>query len=139
MDIVLQHQMGQLLIVQLLKLHKYHWFRDSSFLSMYYGITGCGVFMAGIQNEKGFWRRKLTLKVKLRYFLTPPHYTNSQNSIISFDYSWFLTQKLSIFVFLPLENSTSGITIIVSIVHEFIRTHAMTDFYLCKLQGMDSV
>ena len=28
-----------------------------------------------------FWRRKLTLKVKFWQFLTPPHYTNSQNSL----------------------------------------------------------
>ena len=33
-----------------------------------------------------FWHRKLTLKVKFWHLLTPPHYTNSQNSIISFEY-----------------------------------------------------
>ena len=33
-----------------------------------------------------FWHKKLTLKVKFWHFLTPPHYTNSQNSIISFGY-----------------------------------------------------
>ena len=33
-----------------------------------------------------FWRRKLALNVKLRHFSTTPHYTNSQNSIISFGY-----------------------------------------------------
>ena len=27
--------------------------------------------------------------------MTPPHYTNSQNSIISFDYNWFLGKNLS--------------------------------------------
>ena len=31
-----------------------------------------------------FWHRNLTLKVKFWTFLTPPHYTNSQKSIISF-------------------------------------------------------
>ena len=31
--------------------------------------------------------RKLTFKVKFWHFLSPPHYTNSQNSIISFDYT----------------------------------------------------
>ena len=31
-----------------------------------------------------FWRRKLTWKVKFWHFLTAPHYTSSQNSIISF-------------------------------------------------------
>ena len=30
--------------------------------------------------------------------LTPPHYTNLQNSMISFDYSWFLAKNLSNFV-----------------------------------------
>ena len=28
-----------------------------------------------------FWQRKLTLKVELRHFLTPPHYTDSPNLI----------------------------------------------------------
>jgi hypothetical protein len=48
-----------------------------------------------------FWRRKLTFKVKFRHFLTPPHYTNLQNSMISFDYSWFLAKNLSNFISLP--------------------------------------
>ena len=39
-------------------------------------------------------------KVRFRYFLTPPHYTNSQNSMISFDYCWFLAKNLSNFVYL---------------------------------------
>ena len=30
--------------------------------------------------------------------MTPPQYTNSQNSMISFDYSWFLAKNLSTFV-----------------------------------------
>ena len=41
------------------------------------------------KNEKDsddFRHRKVTLKVKLRNFLTPPHYANSQNSIICFGY-----------------------------------------------------
>ena len=46
-----------------------------------------------------FWHRKLTLKVKFWHFLTPPHYTIYQNSIISFDYSWFLGKNISNFVF----------------------------------------
>ena len=33
--------------------------------------------------------------------LTPPHYTNSQNSMISFDYSWFVAKNSSNFVSLP--------------------------------------
>ena len=31
-------------------------------------------------------------------FLTARHYSNSQNSIVSFDYSWFLAKNLSNFV-----------------------------------------
>ena len=38
------------------------------------------------------------MKVKFWHSLTPPHYTNLQNSIISFDYSWFLDNNLSNFV-----------------------------------------
>ena len=47
-----------------------------------------------------FWSRKFTMNVKLWHCLTPCHYSNSQNSIISFDYSWFLDKNLSNFVFL---------------------------------------
>ena len=42
--------------------------------------------------------RKLTLKVKFLYFLTAPHYSNFQNLVISFEYSWFLAKLLSNFV-----------------------------------------
>ena len=45
-----------------------------------------------------FWHRKLTLKVKFWYFLTAPHYSNFQNLVISFEYSWFLAKNLSNFV-----------------------------------------
>ena len=44
------------------------------------------------------WHRKLTLKVKFWYFLTAPHYSNFQNFVISFEYSWFLAKNLSNFV-----------------------------------------
>ena len=59
------------------------------------------------KDSDDFWRRKLTLKVRFQHFLTPPHYTNLQNSMISFDYSWFLAKNLSNFVSLPwkLHNS----------------------------------
>ena len=62
------------------------------------------------KDSDDFWRRKLTLKVEFWHFLTPPHYTNSQNSIISFGYVDF---KAKIFPILypPLENSTTRITI----------------------------
>ena len=40
-------------------------------------------------------------EVKFRHFLTPPHYTNLQNSMISFDCRWFRDKKLSNFVYLP--------------------------------------
>ena len=38
------------------------------------------------KDSNDFWHRKLTLKVKLRHFLTPPYYTNFQNSMISLGY-----------------------------------------------------
>ena len=43
----------------------------------------------------------MTLKVKFPHFWTPPHCTNSQNSIIAFNNTLFLAQKLSKFVSLP--------------------------------------
>ena len=44
------------------------------------------------------WRTKITFKLKFWHFLTPYHSTNLQNSIISFDNSWFLAKNLSNFV-----------------------------------------
>ena len=38
------------------------------------------------KDSDDIWHRKLTLKVKLRHFLTPPHYTISQNLINFFGY-----------------------------------------------------
>ena len=43
----------------------------------------------------------MLLKVKFWHFLTARHYSNSQNSIILFDYSWFLPKNLSNFLSLP--------------------------------------
>ena len=51
------------------------------------------------KDSDDFWHRKLTLKVKFWYFLTAPHYSNFQNLVISFEYSWFLAKTLSNFVF----------------------------------------
>ena len=62
------------------------------------------------KDSNDFWHRKLTLKVKLWHILTPPHYTNSQNSIISFEYVDFLA-KLFPILYPPLENSTTRIAI----------------------------
>ena len=53
------------------------------------------------KHSDDFWHRKLTLKVKFWYFLTAPHYSNFQNLVISFEYSWFLAKNLSNFVSLP--------------------------------------
>ena len=53
------------------------------------------------KDSDNFWHRKLTLKVKFWHFLTPPHYTNLQNSMISFDCSWFLAKNLSNYVSFP--------------------------------------
>ena len=57
--------------------------------------------MCSSERFRWFWHRKLTLKVKFWYFLTAPHYTNFQNLVISFEYSWFLAKNLSNFVSLP--------------------------------------
>ena len=43
----------------------------------------------------------MTLKLRFQHFLTPTHYTNLQNSIISFDSSWFSAKNLSNFVSFP--------------------------------------
>ena len=43
------------------------------------------------------WHWKLNLKVKFWHFLTPPHYTNSQNSINSFGYVNFYAKIFLIF------------------------------------------
>ena len=53
------------------------------------------------KDSDDFWHRKLTLKVKFQHFLTPSHYTNLQNSMISFDCSWFVAKNLSNFISLP--------------------------------------
>ena len=55
--------------------------------------------------------KKLTLKVEFWHFLTPPHYTNPQNSMIFFGYVDFYA-KILLIVQLPLENLTTCITIL---------------------------
>ena len=64
-----------------------------------------------------FGVEKLTLKVRFWHFLTCPHYTNSENSMNSFDYIWFFAQNLSNFVFL-LWKLNSGIAIIDKLDYE---------------------
>ena len=59
------------------------------------------VLLNHLKDSDDFWRRKLILKVRFLNFLTPPHYTNSQNSMISFQNSWLFAKNLSIFVSLP--------------------------------------
>ena len=53
------------------------------------------------KDSDDFWHRKLTSKVKFWYFLTAPHYSNFQNLVISFEYSWFLAKSHFNFVSLP--------------------------------------
>ena len=70
--------------------------------------------------EKGsndFWHRKLTLKPKFWHFLTPPLYTNSQNSIVSFPYvdSWIKWQNIELF----LNNSLHGYVNIFNLISQF--------------------
>ena len=48
-----------------------------------------------------FWHRKLTLKVTFWHFLSPPHYTNLQNSMMSFNYSWFSAKNNYNFLSFP--------------------------------------
>ena len=52
-------------------------------------------------NEKKSERFGWFLKVKFWHLLTARHYSNYQNLVISFHYSWFLTKHLSNFVSLP--------------------------------------
>ena len=70
-----------------------------------------------LKNEKDsddFWDRKLSLKVKLRHLpITAPHYTNSQNSIISFGYVDFYAKNFLI-LYTPFENSTNRIAIMLA-------------------------
>ena len=51
------------------------------------------------------------MKVRFQHFLTPPHYTNLQNSMISFDYIWFLAKNLSNYVSLLWKLHNPGIAI----------------------------
>ena len=61
------------------------------------------------KDSDDFWHRKLTLKVKFWHFSTPLHYTNSQNSIISFGYVYFYA-KIFKTLYPPLTNLTTCIT-----------------------------
>ena len=42
-----------------------------------------------------FWHRKFTLKVQNWHFLTNCHQTETQNLVISFDYSWFMAKNFA--------------------------------------------
>ena len=53
------------------------------------------------KNSNDFGHTKLTLKVRFWHFLTPPHYTDSQNSLISFGYFDFRQKS---FQFCKLDN-----------------------------------
>ena len=44
---------------------------------LYYGISGCGVFKAGIQNYKGFWLKINCIQIKL------PNFENWSNGELS--------------------------------------------------------
>ena len=46
------------------------------------------------KDSNDFWQRKFTLKVRLWHFLTTSQWMKSQNTLISFEYSWIqLTEK----------------------------------------------
>ena len=80
------------------------------------------------KNEKdsyNFRHRKLIMKVEFWHFLTPPHYTISQNSITSFEYVDF-EANIFLIVYPPLENSRTRITISVKArfaSHSFTNSH----------------
>ena len=63
------------------------------------------------KDSDDFWHRKLTLKVRFCHFLIALHYSNLQNSMILFDYSWFSVQENFLLLYPSLENSTTGIAI----------------------------
>ena len=44
---------------------------------------------------------EIDFEVRFLHFLTPPHLTNLQNSMISLDYRWFWAKNLSNIVSLP--------------------------------------
>ena len=47
------------------------------------------------KDSDDFWRRKFTLKVQNWHFLTNYDWMETQNLVISFDYSWFLAKNLA--------------------------------------------
>ena len=50
------------------------------------------------KDSDDFWHRKFTLKVQKWYFLKNCHQMETQNLVISFDYSWFLGKNLYNFI-----------------------------------------
>ena len=47
------------------------------------------------KDSEDFWHRKFTLKIQNWHFLTNCDWTETQNLVISFDYSWFLAKNLA--------------------------------------------
>ena len=47
------------------------------------------------KDSDDFWHRKFTLKVQNWHFLTNCHQMETQNLVISFDYSWYLANNLA--------------------------------------------
>ena len=86
------------------------------------------------KDSDDFWHRKLTLKVKFWYFLTAPHYSNFQNLVISFEYSWFLAKNLSNFLSLPwkLHNRECHSTQIFTLVLVIVQSELLTLGIFCK-------
>ena len=81
------------------------------------------------KDSDDFWHRKLTLKVKFWYFLTAPHYSNFQNLVISFEYSWFLAKNLSNFVSLPWKLHNRECHILQSHSYNWDSNSAKGDFF----------
>ena len=54
------------------------WMRNPDVLiQVHYGISGCGVFKTGIQNQKGFWLKTNCIQMKL------PNFENWSNGELS--------------------------------------------------------
>ena len=91
-------KLGMILVINSFK----NWFYQKMSITTNVLLNWYSSMKKKIQKDSDdFWHRKLTLKVKFWYFLTAPHYSNFQNLVISFEYSWFLAKSLSNFVSLP--------------------------------------
>ena len=81
------------------------------------------------KDSDDFLHRKLTLKGKFLHFLTPPYYTNSQNSIFFFGYVNFYA-KIFLISYPQTWNFITCIAI-VEIPHHWRFLQIVGDFIIC--------